>query len=156
MDTLTLTHWDMIDCLMDEIFLGKHDDILHGPEMLYELFRYFVSHDERFHAAGFRRNEKGHMEYTDREGNVFLAEGAIAAFLGLKTKRKGEASYYCLPLIYRPFSDMVEARAWLRWHVQALHGFKIYKRDLWREYPRNFPDISNYTNELAKKQEQKL
>lgn len=146
---LTRQHWDMVDCLFDEIFLGKHEDTLHGPEMLEELFRYFASHDPRFHRAGLTWNPKGCVEYTDEHGQLYQAEGAIAAFLGLELKVGKEASYYSLRTIYKPFKDLIEARTWLRWHVQKMHGYDNKQRDLWTGYPRDFPNICNGINELT-------
>lgn len=151
MDTLILSHWDMVDCLFDEIYLGKHDDTLHSREPIEELFRYFASHDPRFHAVGLRWNIKGYLEYTDPEGRTYRAEGAIAVFLGLGTKTvRGsvEASHLAINLIYKRFDTKVDARVWLRWHVQKLHGYDNKQRDLWKDYPRDFPSIASKNNEL--------
>lgn len=156
----TLKHWDMVDCLFDEVYLGKHDDRLHGHELIEELFRYFASHDERFHAAGFSWNLQGYYQYVDEEGLTYMAEGAIAAFLGLE--RKGEAflpnhqgvlistrvraAQSAINLIWKRFEDSTQARVWLRWHVQKMHGYDNKQRDLWKEYPREFPQIPNQNN----------
>lgn len=162
MDTLILSHWDMVDCLFDEVYLGKHDDKLHGPEMIEELFRYFASHDPRFNAVGFSWNQRGFYQYTDADGITYGAEGAIAAFLGLERKgechlpnKQGEmiparmrAAQSAVNLIWRRFEDATMARVWLRWHVQKMHGYDNKQRDLWKGYPRDFPAIPQQNNEL--------
>jgi hypothetical protein len=137
--------WTMVDCLFDEVYLGRHDDTLHGPEMLEELFRYFACHDRRFKAVGLGWDRRGFMYYGH-----YIGEAAIAAFLGLGlTKGTPErASQAALQIIYKPFADILEARVWLRWHVQKMYGYSSKPHDLWIGYPRNFPQITNETNEL--------
>lgn len=151
MDTLIRSHWEMVECLFDEIYLGKHDDTLHSHEMLEELFRYFASHDPRFHEAGLMWNLRGYIEYIDGSGNRFLAEAAIAAFLGLELKTSRgvpAANHAALRMIYRPFKDLLDGREWVRWHVQKMHGYSCKQRELWRGYPRDFPRISNQNKQL--------
>lgn len=150
-DTLILAHWDMVDCLLDEIYLGQHDDKLHGPEMIEEMFRYFASHDARFNAVGFRWNQRGFMAYANGKYE-WRGEAAIAAFLGLSmtempSSYRGigpnpqRATSEALRLIYKRFTDQVQAREWMRWHVQKLHGYTCKAVDMWLNYPRRFPVI---------------
>ena len=138
---LVRSHWGMVDCLFDEIFLDKHEDTLHEKEVLEELFRYFASHDPRFHAAGLCWNQRGYVEYR-AGGTCYKAEGAIAAFLGLPVNRFGDATGNALNVIYRQFASLLEARIWLRWHVQKMYGFDRKERDLWTGYPREFPVVT--------------
>jgi len=137
-------HWGMVDCLFDEVYLGRHGDTLHSHEMLEELFRYFASHDPRFHKAGLHWNHRGFVEYGG-----FKAEGAIAAFLGLPLTSRGDASFAALAKIYRHFRDKEEARTWIRWEAQKLYGYTRKDQELWKDYPRDFPEIVNHINELG-------
>ena len=154
MDALSIirTHWEMIDCLYDEVFLGKIAGGIHNREALDELFRFYVCYDERFNAIGFTRHPKGYMQYTNPEGKTYRAEAAVSAFLGLDVKSIAQtfmANQSALRVIYRGFEDPVACRVWLRWHVQKMFGYSNKTRDLWKEYPRVFPDIQieiNYIN----------
>lgn len=138
-------HWAMLDCLFDEIFLGQHSDTLHEKEMLEELFRYFASHDPRFNAVGLVWNAKGYVEYRG-----YRAEGAIAAFLGLPTTARGDATHVAIKAIYKVFTSLLDFRIWLRWHVQKMYGYDRMDRDLWADYPRDFPDITSEISDLEK------
>jgi hypothetical protein len=143
-------HWTMLDCLFDEVYLGQHDDTLHGPEMLEELIRYFACHDPRFNAVGLSWNRKGFIQYRmgDDYQDYYAAEAAIAVFLGLGIKSNAHATYLSLPTIYKRFDNILEARIWIRWRVQRMYGFDNKARDLWTGYPRNFPQITHQNNEL--------
>lgn len=139
------THWAMLECLNDETYLGLHGDTLHDKEMIEELFRYFASHDPRFNAVGLTWNPKGYVEYRGHR-----AEGAMAAFLGLPLTARGDAAHQALNILYKSFDSKLDFRVWLRWHVQKLHGYTNKTRDLWTDYPRVFPQITNETNHLEK------
>lgn len=169
--SLLRSHWEMTDCLADEIFLHRHEDTLHGREFLYEMFIFYASHDPRFHAVGWSRHAKGYMMYTDPIGRVYAAEAAIAAFLGLgmKTERviinhEGKRIVYlyraagtALRIIFRQFEDIVAFHGWLRWHVQKQRGFTNKGRELDIGYPkggpRQFPDTLKLINELYPKKD---
>ena len=166
MDAITFAHWEMLDCLSDEIFLGMHEETLYGKEFLYEIFLYFATLDPRFNAVGLGRDAKRHLQFIDHHGRIYLAEGAIAAFLGLGMKGrrviindKGErfeyqcdADYLAVGMIYRRHADINEFNSWLRWHVQKIRGYTVKYRELDHGYPakgtRQFPDTLKLINEL--------
>lgn len=133
----------MVDCLFDEVYLGQHEDTLHDKEVLEELFRYFASHDPRFNKVGLSWNPKGYVQYEDGHGGLWVAETAIAVFLGLALNARGYPTVGSIDFIYRKFGNLVEARVWLRWHVQKMFGFTRKERDMWTDYPRVFPTITN-------------
>lgn len=160
-DKIILAHWDMTDCLMAEVSEIVGPEGLHGHQLMEYLFHEIASRDERFHAQGFRWNQsKGYMQFTptytessdpfntqwaaNTEG-VYYGEAAIAAFLGFAVKGKFlkmQASAEALRFIYREFADKVEARDWLRWHVQKLHGYTCRTRDMEKGRPRRWPIIN--------------
>lgn len=168
---LLKAHWEMADCLTDEIFLGDPENTLYGKDFLYELFLYHASHDPRFHAVGWSRHHKGYMVYTDPVGCEYFAEAAIAAFLGLGMKSErviindqgkrfvyqDKASGTALRSIFRPFSDILAFHSWMRWHVQKMRGYTIRYRELDAGYPvagpRKFPEVVNLINELYPKKD---
>lgn len=142
MDTLIRMHWEMVECVLDEINKDLHTDTVHDREVIYALFRYFIPGDERFEQAGISWNPKGSVRYTNGSGNVFEGEGAIAVFLGLGTKVvRGyvEADHTALSVIYKRFETNQMAWEWIRWKVQKMHGFTHKGRDMMRGYPRDFP-----------------
>ena len=144
MDMLIRTHWEMVECLLDEINQEMHTDTVHDREVIYALFRYFIPTDERFMAAGIGWNPKGSVTYTDHTGYVFDGEGAIAAFLGLGQKvlrGRIEADHTAIAIIYKRFEDNSLAYDWIRWRVQKMHGFTDRSRELMRGYPRKFPEL---------------
>lgn len=163
---LLRSHWEMTDCLCDEIFLGRHEDTLHGKEFLYEMFLFYASHDPRFHAVGWSRHAKGYMMYTDPDGREYRAEAAIAAFLGLPMKteqviinHRGKRIVYlawaagaALSMIFRQHADIADFHDWLRWHVQKQRGYTHKGRELDHGYPtggpRKFPDTLRIINDL--------
>lgn len=146
MDTLIRMHWEMVECVLDEINHDLHTDTVYDREVIYALFRYFIPGDERFWAAGISWNPKGSIRYTDGAGRVYEGEGAIAVFLGLGTKvvrGRVEADHHALTIIYRKFDTNMLAWEWIRWKVQKMHGYTNKGREMMRGYPRNFPRFIN-------------
>lgn len=146
MDTLIRMHWEMVECLLDEINKDLHTDTVHDREVIYALFRYFIPTDPRFQKAGISWNHKGSIRFTDGAGITYEGEGAIAVFLGLGTKVvRGhvEASVGALSIIYKRFETNAEAWDWIRWRVQKMHGYTCRNRELMRGYPRDFPRFLN-------------
>lgn len=155
-EKLVLAHWDMVDCLMDEVVDKVLDKGLHGPEFIESLFHEFASHDKRFHNAGFfwqqaskpqkyeavKVQPGGYMYYKG-----YYGEAAIAAFLGMDIKGEGpsaQATVKTLEFIYRRFEDKYKAREWLHWHIQKMHGWTCKARDFDKGCPRRWPDIAGY------------
>lgn len=136
---MNLTHLKMLDCLLDEVFLGKWPfgkEQLHDKDVIASLFAYFVPFDPRF---PIKRCAKGYLVYEGR-----TAEDAIAHFLGLEvTPKYGKASASALKFIYKEFKDLTHAREWLRWQCQKGDGYTHSRDDLWKGYPREFPRIED-------------
>lgn len=163
---LIKAHWEMVDSLTTEVFLGPRILGADG-QLLYSLFTSVVQYDPRFHAVGWGRcPDKHFMIYTDPMGITYAGAHAVAAFLGLgmKTLRssinhRGEKLEYYSEVsgtgcrtIFREFSDMVAFHDWVRWHVQKMRGFTNKTKELDIGYPtkgaRNFPDTLKLINEL--------
>lgn len=136
---MNLKHLKMLDCLLDEVYLGTWPygvEELHDKDVIASLFAYYVANDPRF---PIKRGPRGYLVY---EG--FAAEDAIAAFLGLDVSpRYKHATPRSLRFIYRSFDDLAQAREWLRWQCQKLEGFTHKRDDLWTGYPREFPRIED-------------
>lgn len=132
---MILKHMQMLDCLLDEVYLGKWrfgEEALHDKDVIASLFAYYVPHDLRF---DFRRHPKGYITYKG-----YAAEFAIIEFLGLEGGvHRSKPHPRALKFIYREFKDLAEAREWLRWECQKLEGYTHKRDDLWKGYPREFP-----------------
>ena len=144
-DRIILAHWDMADCLMAEVADKPLAEGIHGPWFIEDLFHAHASHDPRFHVEGFFWHQKGYLQYNDwGTGQQYYGEAAIAAFLGLGVVGQGrrmQASKEALRFVYREFADRMEARDWLRWHVQKMHGFTCKAKEMDVGRPRQWPKI---------------
>jgi len=143
-------HWEMIDCLMGEVHDRK--GALHGRDLLYSLFRDVACYDARFNAYGFIWNhQRGYMQFTAADGEVYVGEAAIAAFLGLEMKTlrgRWEPGHTAVSIIYKRFADHVEAYRWIRWQVLKMDGHTDKVKALKEPVRKVFPQISQKNNEL--------
>lgn len=133
---MNLKHWKMLDCLLDEVYLNRWPygaEELHDKDVIASLFAYYVPFDPRFPV---NRCARGYLVYQG-----WFAEDAIAHFLGLElTPKHGKASTAALKVIYKEFKDLAQAREWVRWQCQKGDGYKHSRDDLWKGYPRQFPE----------------
>lgn len=132
---MNLKHLQMLDCLLDEVYLEKWPygkEQLHDKDVIASLFAYYVPFDPRF---PLRRHHKGYLIYRE-----YSAEEAICAFLGLEVTVTGKPSTKALRFIYRHFHDTAEAREWLRWECQKMEGYTNKRDQIWKGHPREFPE----------------